>query len=164
MKVILAIDDSVYSQSVVESVIKRQWPIDTEFKVLTVLEPLCCNEFERNEWDEILPEVEKRQRKHAEQYVGVIKHKLESQFPRAKVHEEIRDGKAKSEILDAALEWSADKILLGAHSKGVCPHNLLGSVSSSVAAHAPCTIEIIRPKQPIKHKRQSVMAHEAASQ
>ena len=39
MKIILAVDDSKFSQAIVQSVLARPWPPDAEFKVLHVVEP-----------------------------------------------------------------------------------------------------------------------------
>ncbi len=156
MKVILAIDDSVYSQSVCESVARRHWPDNTQFKILTVLAPLSPEGFENDEWAEIVIQANDRRRKYADKYCSTVREKLESKIPNAKVHYEIKEGDPREKILDAAAEWSADRILLGAHSQDVCPRNLIGSVSRTVALHAPCSIEIMRPKRDHKQKSDTV--------
>ena len=47
-------------------------------------------------------------------------------------------------ILNEADEWKADSIFLGARGLGRFKRFLLGSVSSTVAAKAVCSVEIIR--------------------
>jgi nucleotide-binding universal stress UspA family protein len=47
-------------------------------------------------------------------------------------------------LIEAAKTWKAEKIIMGAHGRGTCPHFLIGSVSKAVAASAPCTVEVIR--------------------
>ena len=50
------------------------------------------------------------------------------------------DGPEKQALADIALRFP----LVGAHGHGVCPRFILGSVSSAVATHAPCSVEIVR--------------------
>jgi nucleotide-binding universal stress UspA family protein len=47
-------------------------------------------------------------------------------------------------ILEQAKKIKADAIFLGTHGHTGLQRFLLGSVSASVAAHAPCTVEIVR--------------------
>ena len=55
----------------------------------------------------------------------------------------LREGDPRQAILDCAEEWHADLIVLGSHGrKGL--DRLLGSVSDSVARHAPGSVEIVR--------------------
>jgi nucleotide-binding universal stress UspA family protein len=55
----------------------------------------------------------------------------------------LRDGDPRQTIIDCAKEWHADLIVLGSHGKkGI--DRMLGSVSDSVARHAPCSVEIVR--------------------
>jgi nucleotide-binding universal stress UspA family protein len=56
----------------------------------------------------------------------------------------LRDGDPRRTIVDCAREWHADLIVIGSHGrKGL--DRVLGSVSDSVARHAPCSVEIVRP-------------------
>jgi nucleotide-binding universal stress UspA family protein len=56
----------------------------------------------------------------------------------------IRDGDPRRTIIECAKEWHADLIVLGSHDKhGI--ERMLGSVSESVARHAPCSVQIVRP-------------------
>lgn len=144
MKVILAVDDSPYSQEVIKTVTEREWPVDTEFKVLTVLEPLdCCLD---ESFDDMFQTFKEKRKKAVDHLAQSIREKLEATIPGARVHFEVRSGSPKSEIVGAAVDWCADRIMIGAHGQRGCPHNLLGSVSRAVAGHAPCSVEIVREK------------------
>lgn len=144
MKVLVAIDDSPYSLSMIEAVAKRHWPRDTEFKILSVIEPVSYEEFGKGRWADVIEEALKRRTKIVTAMCTEVRNKLLAEIPQANIHFDIRQGSAKEKIIDAAAEWSADKIVVGAHGRGVCPRFILGSVSRSVAAHAPCSVEIIR--------------------
>jgi nucleotide-binding universal stress UspA family protein len=56
----------------------------------------------------------------------------------------VRDGDARQAILDCASQWHADLVVLGSHGKKGFDRLVLGSVSDSVARHAPCSVEIVR--------------------
>lgn len=144
MKVLVAIDDSSYSRSMIEAVAHRHWPEDTEFKILSVIEPVSFEEFGKGRWADVIEEALKRRKKTISTLCTDARKMLLSKLPQANIHFEIREGSPKEQIIDAAAEWSADKIVVGAHGRGVCPRFILGSVSRSVASHAPCSVEIVR--------------------
>ena len=50
-------------------------------------------------------------------------------------------------LLREARSWEADCIFLGSRGLAGIDRFLLGSVSSSVATHAPCTVEIVRRRR-----------------
>jgi nucleotide-binding universal stress UspA family protein len=53
-------------------------------------------------------------------------------------------GDPRSCILDVAKEWGADLIVLGSHGRRGLDRFLLGSVSETVAVHAPCSVRVVR--------------------
>ncbi|MDB5048752.1 MAG: Universal stress protein UspA-like nucleotide-binding protein [Fibrobacteres bacterium] len=64
------------------------------------------------------------------------------------VTHELRLGEPRRIILQEAKTWSANCVFLG--SRGMNPYQgyLLGSVSTAVAFHAPCSVEVIRKANP----------------
>ena len=50
----------------------------------------------------------------------------------------------KEIILQNAEEWGADLIVCGSHGRRGLSRFMLGSVSEAIAAHAKCSVEIIR--------------------
>ena len=56
----------------------------------------------------------------------------------------LRNGDPRQVIVDYANECRADLIVMGSHGKTGLDR-MLGSVSDSVARHAPCSVEIVRP-------------------
>jgi nucleotide-binding universal stress UspA family protein len=147
MKVIVAIDQTVYWKQVVQAVIERHWPHDTTFRVLTVMPALEWKDLDALESSEIFRELLKARQKTAEEILREARELLSKNIDDCSVHTELRQGSPRSEILDAAVEWMADKIMLGAH--GHMPNRLFpGTVSRSVAQHAQCSVELIRLKLP----------------
>lgn len=52
----------------------------------------------------------------------------------------------KEHILNEAIGWGADLIVVGSHGRRASSRLLLGSVSEAVALHADCSVEIIRAR------------------
>lgn len=146
MKVLIAVDDSLYSEAVVESAAKRNWPEQTQFLVLTVLEPLAIDCDTQSEMRALIEEGTQKRRQTAQDLLEKVTEKLQKKSsPGArKVGFKIKEGSPKKEIVDSAIEFGADRILIGAQGHGTCAHNMLGEVSRVVAATAPCSVEIIR--------------------
>jgi nucleotide-binding universal stress UspA family protein len=146
MKVIVAIDQSANWKQIVEAITKRRWHRDTSFKVLTVLEPM---QWEKSSpvSSEIAHEMALRRQKLASQVLLDARGIIEKNIRDCAVHVEVRTGSPRTEIVDAATDWMADKILIGAH--GHSPNRLFsGSVSQAVAQHALCSVELIRLREP----------------
>ncbi len=53
-------------------------------------------------------------------------------------------GRADREIVADAEKWGADMIVVGSHGRGFWDRALLGSVSTGVLHHAPCSVLIAR--------------------
>lgn len=160
MKVLVAIDDSHYSHHVVDAICRRRWAPDTEFKIVHVLEPLSMSDWSTESgWKEMQQDIVHRRKNFAEKLCADARHKIENHVPGSIVHFEIREGNPQAQIVRAASEWEASKILIGAHSRDVCPHNLLGGVSRSVAERSQCSVEIVRTPA-ARHKKQE---HEKSS-
>jgi nucleotide-binding universal stress UspA family protein len=57
---------------------------------------------------------------------------------------EIQDGNPATEILGEAERGGFDLIVLGAVGRADAKHNMLGSVSSTVAWQAPCSVAVVK--------------------
>jgi nucleotide-binding universal stress UspA family protein len=146
MKVVIGLDDSPYSEIVLKAVKERHWPEGTQFRIVSVVEKIpeeyrACLEQEEGK---LAKQLEASAKEHATARCQKARHDIASAVQGSIVFFEIRDGKPAKELLDSAAEWGADRILVGAHGRTICPHNLPGSVSRKVAAGAPCHVEIVR--------------------
>jgi nucleotide-binding universal stress UspA family protein len=56
----------------------------------------------------------------------------------------VEENDPKELLIHKARDWNADVIFVGARGLGVVDRVLLGSVSSALVAHAPCTVEVVR--------------------
>lgn len=142
MKVVVCIDDSPFTNKMIDQIIKRRWHDDTEFKLLTVLEPISMSPDPR-----MTEFITLKREREAKKRLSALRNLLVGKIPRAIVHIDIRHGGPVQEILNATVEWSAQKIVMGAHNKELCPRFSLGSVSGSVVKQALCTVEILRDNE-----------------
>ena len=143
MKILLAIDDSKFSEAAIEAVIRQATPQETEVKVLHVIEPIPI--YPNGQAWGYGPEasqVLKEQRNEAEELVARAGQTLrEKNF---KVMTAIEEGNPKEVIIDSAAEWHADLIVVGSHGRKGLDRFFMGSVSDAVARHAHCSVQIVR--------------------
>jgi nucleotide-binding universal stress UspA family protein len=143
MKILIAIDNSDFSQAALKSVMERPWPADTAVKVLHVVEPpsLLMGR-EMGAYDQEFETVWKALREQAKDLVSKAADKLRA--AKFNVSTELVEGNPKSLILDTANQWQADMIVMGSHGWSGLNRFLMGSVSQDVVRHAHCSVEIVR--------------------
>ena len=146
MKILLATDGSTFSDAAVEEVIARPWPHDSEVKVISVVEPPSIAATDPwNVTGDYALTIVKQLNERAENAVRDAVYKLSnSERQSLKVTSEIAQGPPKRLIVEEADRWGADLIVVGSHGYGMWDRLLLGSVSSAVAFHANCSVEIVR--------------------
>ncbi|MBI1761411.1 MAG: universal stress protein [Acidobacteria bacterium] len=147
MKVLLAIDGSPCSEAAVQAVAQRLWPAGSEVRIISAYsarfpvaaEPMFAVLSER----QAAVEYEQR-RAHliVERAAGVLRANL-AEKSLAITAAEI-EGAPRRMIVDEAKRWGADLIVLGSHGYGALGRLLLGAVSQAVAAHASCSVLIVR--------------------
>ena len=154
MNLLLAIDESAAAELAIEAVQARPWPNDTRLRVLSVapqmlgmsvagvpvagssgtMSPLL--EADQVEAQNILLD---QARMLAERTCSRLSQHLPCE-PRWRL------GTAGVEIVSEAEAWPADLIVLGSRGLGAIKRALLGSVSTHVLHHAPCSIEVVRAR------------------
>ena len=149
MKILLAVDGSECSDAAVKSVADRPWPTGTVMKVFAAAELPFVPTTET--WalpDSYYAELEKAQSEKAKAALDkAVKTLRESHGLVFEILTDMHVGQAQSMIIDEAEQWGADLIVLGSHGYRGFKRFLLGSVSQAVAAHAKCSVEIVRSRE-----------------
>jgi nucleotide-binding universal stress UspA family protein len=133
MKILVAIDASLASQSAVDEVAARPWPPNSQFEILTAVET-------SQPW--ALATVAEEMIARALQLVNTAAAQLRSIGLTAAAT--VSEGDPKTVILDHAAAMSADLIVVGAHGMTALEQFFLGSVSKAVLRFAPCSVAIVR--------------------
>jgi nucleotide-binding universal stress UspA family protein len=146
MKILLAVDGSVYSDAAVEELAKRPWPPQTEVKVINAVPvPIPIGVGPWGVSPDYFEKVEKSLRIAAktviEKAVGTLKSITGDTL---KVTSEIIQGLPGQVIVEEGENWGADLIVMGSRGLGAWNRLVLGSVSNTVVHHAKCSVEIVR--------------------
>ena len=149
MNILLAIDDSACSAAATHAVIDQFAPSHTRVRVLHADDwpngmPPSMGFAEGSAAAEHVLGLHRLRRSNA----AALLESTADQLRRAgfTTSASLRDGDPRQTIVDCATEWPADLIVMGSHGKTGF-ERMLGSVSDSVARHAPCSVEIVRPGQ-----------------
>jgi nucleotide-binding universal stress UspA family protein len=86
------------------------------------------------------------QMRHAPEVLAAAATHLQMHQRQVTIVSKTVEGVPKDEILREAGAWGADRIVLGSHGRGRADRAILGSTASGVAAEAPCTVVVVRPR------------------
>ena len=155
MKILLAIDGSPCSETAVAEVARRPWPDDSQLRVVSVIEPPGALTAEPYMGvGGYFEEVERLKQQQAEEILAQAAAALRAGAGTAElgIATEALTGSPKRTIVEEAEAWGADLIVVGSHGYHTWERMLLGSVSQSVAAHALCSVEIVRCRKDVNRE------------
>lgn len=149
--VLVAVDGSKGSRAAVAAVAIRNWPRRTEIRVAGVVGDM--------------PKVGRVLYGGSEAYEseleGLRRSRMEEEVSKAaeaiaaaglSVEQAVLKGDPRSALVKDAKAWGADSIFLGCRGLAAVERFLMGSVSSWVASHAPCTVEVVRKARPLRKR------------
>ena len=119
VRLVVGFNGSPDAEAAVEEVASRAWPEGSEARVIVARAPLK-------------PEAPRAAAERL-RAAGLA------------ASEVARDGDPAHVLVREAEEWGADSIFVGTRDLHGFQHLLHGSVSSAVAASAPCSVEVVRP-------------------
>jgi nucleotide-binding universal stress UspA family protein len=142
MKILLAVDDSKYSEAAAQTVVRQVRPEGAEVCVFHVVVPLVIIPYGYMGKVETLEAAQQERLKEGRE----LAERTASQLRSAgfQVHVVVKEGDPKTTILDKAAQWSADMIFMGSHGRKGIDRFLIGSTSEAVLRHAHCSVEIVR--------------------
>jgi nucleotide-binding universal stress UspA family protein len=145
-RLIIGFDGSTDAEAAIREVASRSWPKDTEVRLITAVDQrmmtaIAARILKLRPW---LKPAEKGD--HHTWLSKMLEGAAEKLGAYLKTTCSLSEGEPKRVLLEAAEQWSADCIFLGATGLRGLRRLLVGSVSCAVTAHAPCTVEIVRAR------------------
>jgi nucleotide-binding universal stress UspA family protein len=147
MKVLLAIDDSWFSETAKYAVVGQFRADNTEVCVFHALQmgqaiPTSFSFARGENYGPQFCSAMKQAREHAAALVSQMACVLrDSGF---QTNTTVVEGDPLLAILGRAAEWGADLIVLGSHDRTGLDRILFGGIWEKVAHRAPCSVEIVR--------------------
>jgi nucleotide-binding universal stress UspA family protein len=137
MKVLIAVDATPTSNTIIKEVAMRKWATDTSMGLLYVVNPKSL--------DSEFVDVESYCEVENESAKSLIKRMANVlQQNGLKTSAAIIKGRVAKTIVDYAKQWGADLLIIGSNQSRGLTSFFLGSTVSEVIRHAPCTVEIIK--------------------
>jgi nucleotide-binding universal stress UspA family protein len=139
-KIIIGLDGSAGANNAVDAVLARSWPAGSQVRLVTAtwtVPPITSARMAAPMADWISRE---NARVQEAQELAIAKLQGAGLDTSSVVEEE----EPRHLLCEEAKRWEADCIFLGARGMGPMERLLIGSISSGVAAHALCSVEVVR--------------------
>jgi nucleotide-binding universal stress UspA family protein len=144
MKILLAVDGSKHSEAAIQAVTSKIRKEQAEVLVLQIVEPRIFSTPPQMAagYEPEMAEIMKELFEQAQETVDRAGAELRTAGFNVKTR--VAEAEVRSGILDVAVEWHADLIVLGSHGRKGLQRFMLGSVAESVARGAYCSVLIVR--------------------
>ena len=136
LKVLLAVDNSKFSEAAAEAVIRQ---VRTEHAEVCILHAVDLQIPIPISFGGAFRQISLEQGKDL---VGRVERLLGKAG--LKTQTVVEEGDPRTTVVDYAKKWGANLIIVGSHGRKGLDRFLLGSVAEFVARHAPCSVEIVR--------------------
>ena len=142
MRILIALDASPHSERALEFVRRMRWPAGSRVVVVSVMEPVAAVAtigldiplFAAGMLDE-------RRRRLEELVAGAEGALREYGFP---TEGRVLIGDPREALFEAARTERADLLVVGSHGRTGIARLMLGSVSSHLVTHAPCSVLVVK--------------------
>ncbi len=135
MKILLATDGSESSLAAAREVAEATWPVDTEIKVVSMVNPFVYS----------LEEIglcSSRGTDQAHRAIGdAVQVLMDTAFV---IAAEVIAGRPAQRIIEESKAWGANLIVVGTRERQGVKRLLFGSISETVANRAHCSVKIVR--------------------
>ncbi|MCA9816027.1 MAG: universal stress protein [Cyanobacteriota/Melainabacteria group bacterium] len=136
-RVLIAVDDNLFGDAMVELLKNLKWENTQTMRVIHVIEPI----------EPIAAWPSEQYKKDAEALIKRVSAHLRKNLPNSKVEEKLLNGHVTETIVDEAIDWNADLILVGSHGRRGFRRFSLGTSSGEIVSHAPCSVIVVRQNQ-----------------
>ena len=142
--VLLAVDEDEFADAIVDFVSRHNWPDDTAFTVVSVMEPVKIGNLMAVLPGPVLDDLEEARSKECKRVNERACARLAQALKgRGQVKPVVCEGFAREEILSLARTIEASCIVIGSHGKRIMRRMMLGSVSLAVVSQASCTVCVV---------------------
>jgi nucleotide-binding universal stress UspA family protein len=140
MRILLAIDESEYSDRATEITLARPWPKGSTVRVLCVAQVYIPipSPYGMQNYEDVTEMLLKRAQAVVDRAAALLA------GIGASIETCVREGDPRTEIVEEAKDWSADLIVVGSRGRTGMQRWLVGSVAEHVVRHAPCSVEVVR--------------------
>lgn len=145
-RILVGFNGSPASLHVVDTIIERSWPDNTEVTLMAVADSSVLASIGRFTPQMIDSTIENR---FARQWAEALAHDSLLKLNKAGLRSQltVKFGHPKEALAEEAIRMGAGCIFMGPHcSLNSYERFLIGSVSASLAAQAACSVEIVRPR------------------
>lgn len=134
-RILLATDGSAASLTAAQSVAETVWPVGSEVKVVSVVNPIMHSLGEMGLFHDSGTD-------RAHRAVGAAINELRG--APLELSGVVAVGRVAREVVDRARKWAADLIVLGTHDRRGLRRVLFGSTGAAVTSRAHCSVRTIR--------------------
>jgi nucleotide-binding universal stress UspA family protein len=156
LDVLLASDGSPVIDEAASLLGRLTWPAGSRGRLLTVTESMYAGEIP--EWlknqareadTEAMSQVWEREYASEKEAACTRLRALRTRLPKPFEGEEpiVREGNPADQILEFVAAEPIDLVVVGARASGMWERLMLGSTSSTVLSHAPCSVLVVREKE-----------------
>jgi nucleotide-binding universal stress UspA family protein len=141
MKVLVGVDDSSFSRAAIEMVKRGPWA-QAEFIVASASPPIWPGPDQVIAADAVAELNRSQEAYHTETAQAAAK---TLQSAGLKATAKLLSGDPRRALLDEACHEKVDLIVVGSHGRSGVAKLVLGSVTSHIVTHAPCSVLVVRP-------------------
>ena len=142
MKILIGLDASTHSERVLDFVARMRWPAGSRVIVISVLQPVPSAVTGVYEATALPTDGMEGIRQQLEEVVARAEGALrEVGFS---TEGRVVAGEPRQALIQAAESERADLIVVGSHGRSGLAKMMLGSVSSHVVTHAPCSVLVVK--------------------
>jgi nucleotide-binding universal stress UspA family protein len=148
MKILLALDNSACSETVIQALMSQFTPAGNEVRVFQAVdwEPHLPIPYQFAQGPDaalhVLGARDSMVQLASDYLAGIVKRLRDAGF--TATSEVSAEGNARDAILEAAADWPADLVVVGSHGRSGLDRLFLGSVSEGVVRRAPCSVQVVR--------------------
>jgi len=151
LRILIGDDGSPEAEAAVDTVCSRQWPRETELRVIGVpqtLAPADARSFKEASHSLLATETFLKTDAEERNKCGLIIERAVKKLQDAglKASTVVEEGSPAQVLVHYSKNWPADAIFVGACGLGRLERLLLGSVAESLVTHAACTVEVVRKR------------------